>query len=107
MALYSGLDVIMTAPGEHESMLCPICNKKMKVKRNVNGPTSWAASIMKKDRLHDVFTCKHAEKDWHKQVRQLKQEISSTPSAKLAKMFQEEIDEILQTKHQTKVTDAI
>jgi hypothetical protein len=102
MALHKGWDILITEPGEHESMTCPVCNQEMEVKRNVNGPTSWAGAIMRTEHLHDTFTCKSAGKKWHKQVRHLREAIISTPSGKLASIFQEEINEILHSKRATK-----
>lgn len=102
MALHKGWDIVITEPGERESMTCPVCNEEMEVKRNVTGPTSWAGAIMRKEHLHDTFTCNNAGKKWHKQVRKLREEILATPSAKLAEIFQGEIEQILVRKRCTK-----
>lgn len=102
MALHKGWDVITTEPGKHESMTCPVCNQEMNVIRNEKGPTSWAGTMMQTEHLHDTFTCKNAGKKWHKQVRNLREAVINTPSAKLASLFNEEIEEILKSKKATK-----
>ena len=102
MALHKGWDILITEPGKHESMTCPVCNQDMEVKRNVKGPTSWAGAMMRTEHVHDTFTCKSAGKKWHKQVRELRIVMSSTPSGKLAAIYQEEINEILFSKRATK-----
>ena len=102
MALHKGWDIIFSEPGKHKSMTCPVCNEEMEVKRDVKGPTSWAGAVMKTEHVHDAFTCKHAGKKWHKQVRKLREAILATPSAKLAEIYQSEIEQILVRKRATK-----
>ena len=107
MSLHMGWDIIIADPGTCESKTCPVCNQEMEVERNVKGPTSWAGAMMQREHLHDSFVCKSAGKKWHKQVRKLREEIIATPSAKLATIYKEEIDEILAKKRATKEVNDI
>lgn len=63
-------------PGTKESFKCGVCGTKMKVVgRNMFGPTSWAESLAKGKHLHDRFECPHLYKEWHRIIRQLKEDV--------------------------------
>lgn len=102
MELEKGWDVFFPDTGTVSSMTCPVCREEMEVKRNQDGPTGWAEAMGKGKHLHDEFFCVHADKKWHRQVKALRQAALTTPSAKLAIMYVEEVEEILKTKEATK-----
>jgi hypothetical protein len=89
-------------PGKYQSLKCGICGTEMDVRRNVHGPTSFAAAMAKKGRDHDAFYCPHIKADWHVQAKKLLDEIRATPSDSLAKIMHAELCHIVQTREATK-----
>jgi hypothetical protein len=83
-------------------MNCRACGDNMDVKRNVNGPTSWAESMGKGKHLHDCFTCPNAGLDWHDQLIALDRELRKTSSNLVAKMIEAEIKEVKETRVATR-----
>lgn len=106
MALIAGWDCFSPDAGTVESKDCPTCGESMSVKRNCKGPRGFAANMahlsdaanMDSPReydLYDFFQCENAEKEWHCQVRELKQLAKETPSPTLVKIYAEDAKEIL------------
>lgn len=93
--MYAGYDTITPDAGTVEKANCITCNAEMTVERNVKGYRSFTCALAKKESIFDRFTCPNHDKDWHKQVVQLKIKIFNEVSAKIKKFLQEEIDEIL------------
>lgn len=100
--LHSGWDIVMTKPGEYDSMKCRVCGEEMAVTRNAFGPTSSMGAMFGSKHIHDEFLCANAVFGWHDQVRRLREVIRDTPSAKLTAIYEEEIREILEKRKPTK-----
>ncbi len=62
-------------PGKVKSAVCGVCNSKMKAKRNVLGPTSWAGSMAGINRRHDSFFCPNYGELWHEEIYRLKLQV--------------------------------
>jgi hypothetical protein len=85
-----------------EEVFCGLCGDKMMVERDVMGATSLAEAWSKKKHMHDFFECPNMAEMWHLQAKAIRHQIRETPSAKLAAMLQEELNEILKTRKATK-----
>jgi len=101
MSLHRGWECFSTDPGVLEKCACRVCGEDCEVKRNVNGPTSWAESVGGMKHLHDFFVCKHVQEDWHIQIRSLKQEQENTKSSAIKEILEAEIAQIYVTKKPT------
>lgn len=88
---------------EGSFITCGVCGDKMEEKRNCLGPRNYLESIGGHKHHHDQFFCPNRDSKWHKQVVALREQIQLTPSAKIAKMLEEEAAEILFTREETKV----
>lgn len=88
-------------PGKCESKNCGVCNSEMTVERNVEGPRSLAAAMSRNWRVHDIFSCPHAEEAWHKQSKKLQEGAYWCPSKVLADMLIVESDQILESRTAT------
>lgn len=93
--MQNGVDVFFLEPGSKKEMYCRICNSKCDVRRNVYGPASFAMAVGRKKKLHDVFTCPHAEEEWHGRAGKLVEEIEDTPSETVADLMRKEFEELL------------
>ena len=98
----AGGEIYTPSPGICNEAYCGICNNKMKVTRDVDGPTSWAEAMAKRSHLHDFFSCPHRNEDWHVQVKHLKEQIKKTASKLISEMLTQEVEQILKTKKTTK-----
>ena len=70
----------------------------MEVKRNKNGPRSWAESMAKSNTLHDFFFCPDWDKKWHEKVKALKKLEQVTPSPTLASIYKTDWTAILENE---------
>jgi len=86
-----------------EEVFCGVCGGKMGERRNVDGPTGYAESMSGSSHLHDAFSCPCSGEDWHKQAAALRRKAHQIPSLKLAEMFREEANEIINLRKATKV----
>ncbi len=91
-------DCFSRNPGKIESMDCKVCGSVCDVKRNVYGCCGWGSEAV----LHDQFTCPHADKKWHIQVRMLKSKAKQTPSRRIEEILLDEAETILATRQETK-----
>lgn len=94
-------------PGEYLAVTCGVCGRSMTVKRNVLGPTGFAEAMLvrndqSKGHLHDKFWCEDREESWHRQAKVVRDEARETPSKRLADLLNEEADEIVRTRKNTK-----
>jgi hypothetical protein len=99
---HAGWDAFSPDPGTTDVMYCRVCDEKMDVERNVNGPTGMAESMAGRKHLHDSFRCPNVGQKWHNQVLKLKQEARSTASASVENLIHQEIEQILKTRQHTK-----
>jgi len=76
-------------------MHCKVCGSVCNVKRSVTDPTSWVEAAGHRGHWHDEFFCPHREKDWHQQALKLVLEIENTPSKSLAKLLQQDLEDLL------------
>lgn len=108
-AYYAGWDAFSPDPGKCKKMECRVCGENMKVKRNVTGPTSYAAAMANNLHKHDFFFCSNAELDWHDQLRELRIAIQNSPSLFAVEQMEREIDFILKDRKPTlcKYTEAV
>lgn len=81
---------------------CSVCDEKMDVKRNVDGPTSSAEAMAKGSHLHDVFLCPFRNEMWHRQICKLTEEAVKCPSKRLADIMIAEADGVLKSRQATK-----
>jgi len=93
--MLNGYEIFFTEPGAAEEKFCLICHSRCGVRRNVTGPTNLGAALAKKNTLHDVFTCPHAEQEWHDQAQRLVIAIEEMPSKTVAGLMQKDLDELL------------
>jgi hypothetical protein len=100
--LESGKDVIFTSAGQYQELKCPTCGEVMDWHKNVTGATSFAEAMGGKTHIHDEYKCKHAQLDWHIQVKMLQEYAQDTPSSKLANIYLEESLDILKARTCTK-----
>src|SRR5688572_27744985 len=98
---HKGYDSFSSDPGTVSSGNCLACGVVLDVKRNVDGPTSWAEAVGKKSHLHDSFTCPNAGEDWHTQLIKLMEYRKSLPSRRLRDIIDGEIDELKLTRVST------
>jgi len=89
-------------PGTVDKAFCGLCGTEMEVKRDCEGPTSFVMAMGRSKRKYDSFYCPNREADWHYQVAALKEAVKKTPSARIQKIYEEEIAEVLQTRVPTK-----
>lgn len=85
-----------------EIVLCGVCGDPMSEKRNVTAARGFVQGITGTKTLHDIFVCGKIEEDWHRQVLALIKKSKKTPSAKMAKIYFEEANEILKNRVATK-----
>lgn len=98
-------DIFTPDPGEVEGPVnCGVCGTEMECKRNCHGPRGWAMAMSGSKSYYDCFSCPHRGELWHKQVVKLRSAVRDTPSRKLADLFLEEVNEILDTRQATKET---
>src|ERR1019366_800343 len=90
MTLHGGWDSFTPAPGMQDKMSCRVCDEDMEVERNINGPTGMAEAMGKGKHLHDHFSCKHANQDWHSQILALKKEQQETASTTIRDILEGE-----------------
>ena len=88
-------DVFYTRPGSSEDMCCAVCGTRCNVRRNVYGPTCYAAAVAKLNIYSDIFTCPHSGKDWHEQALKLTLKIEKTPSKRGAEMMKLDLEDLL------------
>ena len=93
--MQNGVDVFFLEPGTAQEMYCRVCHSKCDVRRDVYGPTGFAMAVGKKKKLHDVFTCPHAQEGWHDQALALKRAIEETPSKSVAALMRQDLAELL------------
>jgi len=105
--LEKGKDVIFTPIDQYLEMKCPTCGETMDSQRGILGCTSFAEAVGRSKHFHDKFVCKHAEADWHTQVKMLQECAKKTPSSKLASIYTEESLEVLKTRVSSKECIAI
>ena len=91
-------DVFFREPGTVDEIRCRVCGTKCNVKRNEYGPTCYASAVGGFSRLHDLFTCPHAEKRWHELALDLVETIDETPSRTLARLMKLDLKRILRRK---------
>jgi hypothetical protein len=84
------------SPGTVKTAKCGICDKQMKVKRNVFSATGFVEAIGGGKHLHDSFICPDITKSWHRRILSLRNEARDTKSNRIKKILEEEILEILQ-----------
>jgi len=94
----SGIDYFAYEPGIMKEAYCNLCDAKMNVERNVDGPTSSVEAMSGGKHLHDLFTCPNTEEEWHEHAIELMDEMGETASKRIKKILQEEIDEILKNR---------
>ena len=99
---YNGIDLFRPDPGTVESYNCLACGSLMNVERDIKSSNSFAGAMCGLNRKHDLFTCSKSNEDWHQQVVGLMLEQKKTKSAKISKILQEEIEEILSSEKVTK-----
>jgi hypothetical protein len=91
-----GCDTFMPSPGTYGTMECGVCGETCDVKRDINGPTSWAGAMSGTPRDHDLFTCPNREKSWHIHALNLFKEMNSSFSPSLRRIMQQDFNEIIQ-----------
>lgn len=87
-------------PGIRERADCGICSTPMRVKRNVNGPTSSAGALSGSSHLYDEFTCPNLAEDWHEEVARLLYEAYSYISRHPIK----DVEEMVKKETKKKIT---
>ena len=83
---------------------CKVCGSHMLAVRGVVGPRSHAEAMAGKKRRHDLWKCKYATQEWHKQAKKLKQLAEDTPSPQLARIYNFDAEEVLSHKQTTKAS---
>ena len=81
---------------------CGVCKTLMEVTKNCNGSRTFMEAVVGVKSAYDSFICPHAEAIWHKQAVKLRDLARGTPSNKLAEMFRQEANEIIESKKETK-----
>jgi len=97
-----GYDEFMFDPGKQGEVKCKVCQDDCKFRGTRYGPRSYASAMAGTSTDFDYFECLSRNEDWHRQALALIQEINSTPSARLATMLREELQEVLANKTPTK-----
>ena len=82
-------------PGTEATVLCRVCKSECEVTRDAYGPTSLASAMAKKHSAHDIFACSHVGEPWHEQALRLITAIEESPSARVAELMQQDLDELL------------
>jgi hypothetical protein len=101
-SLHKGWDAFTAAVGLVASCKCRVCGEDCTVERNVRGPTSWTDAMAGNVNVrHDTFICPNYTKDWHQQMRALKQEQEKTRSSNIRSLLEQEIALIFATKTTT------
>ena len=90
-----GYDNFVTDREAVLEMHCRVCGAKCNVKRNVYGPSCFAAAVAKKYRHHDHFFCPHSDKAWHRQALELVRELEKTPSKRVREMIRMDLEDLL------------
>ena len=85
----------MPEPDTVSEWTCEVCAQTCDVTRGVNGPTSWAASVAKQNRLHDCFRCPSADEDWHVQAMAIDRDIDNCNSPSIQAIMQKDFDDIV------------
>lgn len=93
-----GWDYFIRHPGDIDSANCNVCDSKMVVTKNVNGPTSSIGAQFGEKTLYYSYYCPNSGKPWHTQIRKLKMEMEKTSSKKIRKILKEEIEETLNNR---------
>jgi hypothetical protein len=88
-----GYEVFNENPGEVKSRKCRVCGSKCLVERNIQGATSWGAAMCGTSKLHDRFTCPHAEEKWHDHALELLKQAEDSASKRVAAIIRDELKE--------------
>ncbi len=105
VALDDTQDYYTPDPGTHAKDVvvhCGVCGEAMTVHYDVVGPRGFVQAMSGSKSPHDAYACPRRNEDWHKQIVALRQEARRTPSGRLAKMFRDEANEVLETRQKTK-----
>jgi hypothetical protein len=90
-----GFDAFITDLGVAEDKICRVCGAACDVQRSVYGPLRFTEGLTTRHQYHDRFVCPHADAPWHRQALRLAQEIHATASPRLARLIQQDLDEVL------------
>ena len=93
--MHKRYDRFYTEPGSSEEINCSVCGTKCNVERNIYGPSSWLCAMAKNYSYHDIFTCPHAGKEWHKQALDLILAIKETPSKRVVQLMKLDLEDLL------------
>jgi hypothetical protein len=97
-----GYDNFVTDREAVLEMHCRVCGAKCNVKRNVYGPTSFAAAVAKKHRRHDHFFCAHTGESWHLQALELTLSLENTSSKRVKELIRMDLEDLLRAKEKRK-----
>jgi len=100
--MMKGYDEFTYDPGLYKIVHCKVCGDECKFRGTRYGPRSFAGTMAGKASDFDFFECLNKKEGWHKQALALIQSIQKTPSAKLAKIMEEELKEVLDKRTITK-----
>ena len=94
--LRHGLDYFTSSPGTTDQKRCLVCSSACRVKREIYGPTGWAAALARRPVRHDAFACPHADESWHREALDLVLARDQMPGKRVATLIQADLDELLQ-----------
>lgn len=91
----TGASIFYAEPGTVDEMHCTACGAVCDVQRDVDGYTSYVAAVARRTSRVDVFTCPHADTDWHRLAVRLVKAIAETPSRRLAALMHQDLEDVL------------
>ena len=90
-----GYDTFFSKPGDESSRNCQVCGAVCEVRRNVRGPTNFAAAIGGFATDHDRFACPHTGESWHGEALHLVKAIADMPSHRVVTLMRQDLTDIL------------
>ena len=96
-----GYDNFVTDRDAVLEMHCRVCGSKCNVKRNVYGPTCFAAAVEKKYRYHDHFFCPHSDEAWHSLAHELILALEKTASKRVRELIRLDLEDLLTERSKT------
>lgn len=81
---------------------CGVCGDECIETRNCYGPRTYIDAMTKHKSSYDSWSCPNGMEIWHIQAYMLMCKSDETPSARLAKLYEEEIIDILKSRKETK-----
>ena len=81
-------------PGSTERIVCRVCGAPCIVSRNQMGASGWAATLARRYRVQDVFSCPCADQGWHRRAAELVRARMDTPFRRVAELIQGDLVEL-------------